>query len=33
MVEIIQTNNKIQEFNIQIAGFKSKIKDYKHAYK
>ncbi|MGB7968791.1 MAG: KEOPS complex subunit Cgi121 [Methanobacterium sp.] len=29
MVEIIQTNNKIEEFNIQIAGFKSEIKDFK----
>ena len=30
MVEIIQTSNKTQEFNIQIAGFKSKIEDYKN---
>ncbi len=30
MDEIIQTNNNIEKFNIQIAGFKSKIKDYKH---
>jgi len=29
MVEIIQTINKIEEFNIQVAGFKSEIKDYK----
>ena len=30
MVEIIQTSNNVQEFNIQIAGFKSKIEDYKN---
>jgi KEOPS complex subunit Cgi121 len=29
MVEIIRTNNKIEEFNIQIGGFKSKVMDYK----
>ena len=28
MVEIIRTTNKTEEFNIQIAGFKSNIKDY-----
>ncbi len=29
MIEIIKTNNKTEEFNIQIAGFKSIVKDYK----
>ena len=30
MVEIIRTNNETEEFNIQIAGFKSEIKNYKN---
>ncbi len=29
MVEIIRTNKEVDKFNIQIAGFKSSIKDYK----